>query len=76
MMTLTGFGGTISAPKPLLFRYYLDGPIRAGNQHVLEDFSLVRSRELVLCQMSIDVLSFLRKQESRLLEMDSASSAE
>lgn len=60
MMTLKGFGGTISAPKPLLFRYYLDGPIRAGNQHVklekesrsaltqqvLEDFSLVRSREL------------------------------
>jgi len=34
MMTLTGFGGTVSAPKPLLFRYYLGGPIRAGNQHV------------------------------------------
>ncbi len=34
MMTLTGFGGTVSALKPLLFRYYLDGPIRAGNLHV------------------------------------------
>jgi len=60
MMKLTGFGGTLSVPKPLLFRYYLGGPSRAGNQHVKleweirgvlthhisEDFSLVRSREL------------------------------
>ncbi len=60
MMTLTGFGDTTSAPKPLLFRYYLDWPIRDGNQHVKleeesrsalthhvsEDFSLVSSREL------------------------------